>query len=790
MHISYGLIFDRVQINKPSIFLILIVFVVILLPHKNANAQVDPGLVELHQWYNPQRGDTFLTTQPQWRGRNGAVRDGYVWLGVAGKVFPHREGEAPPPDTQPIYSWWNPTLQDNLLSKGPQLPADVPGRSGYRRYRLEGHVFIRGHSGTLPLLLSYDPGRGDGAARTPALPATINGASITGGARGSRAIDLASYGINRSNESVGGFVFSDGARSPYLERQLGYDNIPGSIEGDIPVVTFIQTFDGVPASASSTELLDFIFNENSTSMASYIRRVSGGRVRIRNAGVIGPLTIADDPATLPDESNLNCWTYADRGTDAIAQLQRLCPNYAGVNGNQEDFVLRATAKAIDDNIDLSRFDRNRNGRLDRGEVVFISLRATPPRPLRGSSRFPRTGIGGGSARDFRLNRPGGLRNALSVPALDDEPATSALAGVTDTTRLSTLTHEMLHVISGFIDIYGSNCFNARASLMGGCVEGTNLDRDRGLWDLDPWHKMRAGWSRPIVREIHASTPPSLIKMTAPGASSSGRDYNPYVFFHPNFGTQRLIMMESRRRLGTDTETLDDGVAVWEVRTRPGVTDNDPRRIVPVVVGGQSQSTDGRTCTEDFDTADRQLWLLSPQERESGCRVRRGFGPFFTKDDGVQSLVFTPARFPRLRRGTTAPMSTQYPSTDLSLEVLGGGDCQTSHCGHFAIVRHNDNQIFEPRLDGWFVDRGGNLVLTGEFGERTRQARVSIIRQGAPAFEAGTLLRPQIVRWTPTQITLLDTGAQQGGTYSLQVINGVAGRGLSNQVIYFPISSVQ
>lgn len=123
-----------------------------------------PGTVPVFNWWNAERGDNFLSTDPRWsvdvgslrvereKIVGGPVRDGYTVFRHEGYAFdPHLPQ---PPDTIPLYSWWNGARQDNFASTDPRWAVDpltvqwdgehiVSGevRSGYRLYRLEGYIY-------------------------------------------------------------------------------------------------------------------------------------------------------------------------------------------------------------------------------------------------------------------------------------------------------------------------------------------------------------------------------------------------------------------------------------------------------------------------------------------------------------------------------------------------------------------------------------------------------------------------------------------------------------------------
>lgn len=107
----------------------------------NPNMRPADGLVPLHHWYSPTRGDNFLTTDPQWYGQRGDVRSpDYLHVGMVGYIYaPDRPA---PAGAQPLWSWWSPSRGDNFATTDPAWSPASGGerRPDYRYYRLEGYL--------------------------------------------------------------------------------------------------------------------------------------------------------------------------------------------------------------------------------------------------------------------------------------------------------------------------------------------------------------------------------------------------------------------------------------------------------------------------------------------------------------------------------------------------------------------------------------------------------------------------------------------------------------------------
>lgn len=129
-------------------------------PLGDASAELTGANVALYTWYSPSRGDYFTTSDPAWIGSPGATRSpDYRFVRVEGHVL----GAAYPQDgTTPLYHWWNPTRGDNFLTTSSAWAGTVGTvRSGYTLFRIEGHVYQRPLMDTVPLRLYWNGGLED-----------------------------------------------------------------------------------------------------------------------------------------------------------------------------------------------------------------------------------------------------------------------------------------------------------------------------------------------------------------------------------------------------------------------------------------------------------------------------------------------------------------------------------------------------------------------------------------------------------------------------------------------------
>ena len=138
------------------------------------------GMRHLLNWFNGDRGDNFLNSDPRWSGRVGDLVNGYRLFREEGQLFDPRGTR--PSGTLPLYSWWNPERQDNFLTSDPHWSMDpstirwsgeniANGRvqEGYSLYRLEGYIYDPKRPqppGTLPLFSWWSSERADNFATT------------------------------------------------------------------------------------------------------------------------------------------------------------------------------------------------------------------------------------------------------------------------------------------------------------------------------------------------------------------------------------------------------------------------------------------------------------------------------------------------------------------------------------------------------------------------------------------------------------------------------------------------
>ena len=127
-----------------------------------------PTTVPLYSWWNPGPADNFATTDPNWSGNIGDTQSGYTLYRIEGYIFDPNQPQ--PAGTVPVYSWWNPDRGDNFATTDPNWSGNIGDtQSGYTLYRIEGYIFDPNQpqpAGTVPVYSWWNPDRGDNFATT------------------------------------------------------------------------------------------------------------------------------------------------------------------------------------------------------------------------------------------------------------------------------------------------------------------------------------------------------------------------------------------------------------------------------------------------------------------------------------------------------------------------------------------------------------------------------------------------------------------------------------------------
>jgi M6 family metalloprotease-like protein len=269
---------------------------------------------------------------------------------------------------------------------------------------------------------------------------------------------------------------------------------------------------------------------------------SQGRFYYRNAGVYGPFTHPDNPATPIDESTYACASNGGPTCTVVGQDIR------------SNAIRRADAAGFP----FSDYDADRDGRVTTEELTILMIFAEPP-----------TGP-----------RQGGQARALPcIPVSGGKQVCTNSIGVGEGAGAATIAHELTHMFNGPFGIdhvYGTRSrLNLPYSVFAGTIN-VGVDDDHRIWHLDPYTKLRLGWLEPRVLPITDSRclrlrASALAPETGPRATPQA-----YLLYDPARGTREYFLVEHRLPLDLNYDgdpfragsimLPDQGLAVWYVRT--------------------------------------------------------------------------------------------------------------------------------------------------------------------------------------------------------------------------------
>lgn len=328
------------------------------------------------------------------------------------------------------------------------------------------------------------------------------------------------------------------------------------------IVIMLKYRDREFLAAHTPEFFEKLFHgPDFPNVSDYFAENSGSKFKLSNAGVYGPFSYPDDPATPDDESLSRCDAYTK-----IADETLLCPRSSRTETREREMAVKLAAE---NGVDFSRFDLNGDGRVTTDELLVIVVNAGAP----------------GFARGGAVRKLGG--GCVSVTGSHAVQVCGRAGEFGEYASFATMAHETSHLF-GTSDIYGPwlNPYftnNFAASLMGSTVTGR--DDDRWTTHLDPWHKIQLGWANPRVFEINGTTGCFYLDPAHLGGTIPSQDRAPVILYDPNRGPDEYFILENRQRtrsfIGSETsdpltgatkkfysydaDTADSGIAVWHIQ---------------------------------------------------------------------------------------------------------------------------------------------------------------------------------------------------------------------------------
>ena len=341
----------------------------------------------------------------------------------------------------------------------------------------------------------------------------------------------------------------------------------------------------------------------------------------------------------------------------------------------------------------------------------------------------------------------------------------AFAG--DQETLSTMAHELCHAACGMVDLYGSNCRGMGLTLAS-CTAGATAYTD--LVHLDPWHKIRMGWVKPLIYDIRDHPAGAAIRPPQfPGE-------RPVILFDSSRGTHEFHILEHRNAFwnrGTQTWTEPGGVwrardyggsgiyakagydvdmratdhnsfgnLIWAVKTNPS---NDVLDIPQRVNSGANHLLDSPVLGDDF------LYDVSGgPDPQIHCGPDGILQSVAQGDDGYWSDALclpVPNPSDMLARDTSSLSNynatlTYYDSTNSGVKVKGDNINYDENWQFMQWGREFHPFIKSVVLPGRPVHAGDRILLSGSLGGRTETYPYIIVAGDPNPFH-----QLNIVSWT-------------------------------------------
>jgi M6 family metalloprotease-like protein len=272
--------------------------------------------------------------------------------------------------------------------------------------------------------------------------------------------------------------------------------------------------------------------------------------------------------------------------------------------------LAVTAAAKEGHFNFRAFDSNRDGRITAEELTILVISNVPH----------------GQSGHFWGDR------AFPVPG-QAVTFTGGDGVVGEGGGLTVVAHELFHTLGG-IDLYGpwGGCYdlNRGLTLMAGAGDGGVADSEH-IRNLDPWHKMRAGWIEPRLAAIGHAGKAQLAAQHLELAAEPIRK-RPVLVYDPSRKKKEFFLLEYRTpyRLGFDETASTSGLVIWHIAYG---ANPDPVRLpaerkdckgafVPVVsvfVRGAPNWQQG--ASRAYTSAHGEIALKWMDGQEAGLRVR-------------------------------------------------------------------------------------------------------------------------------------------------------------------------
>lgn len=331
--------------------------------------------------------------------------------------------------------------------------------------------------------------------------------------------------------------------------------------GDHPLLVIVVNFAGVPAlrTTNINFFADWVFPISNTvdTVNGYFDENSNHRFRWTRAGVVGPLNRPED--------------------ERIAGWQQRCVAAGQTNDvhlPERLFFSNVVAQTMIAGLfSFAPYDNNpANGVVEDGELGILI--------------FDNNGNTEGANRPTERVKAGASTVAVQMIYATE---------VNHYATLNVLVHETAHILTT-LDLYGSYNLSANLSLMAGTT-------NRGVYHLDPWHKMQLGWSPPRIRELQQGGRHSMQAVNFLGDDC-------LLLYDPAHGIREFFLLEYRSRVNPpgansryDRDVAGNGLVIWHIEhgaDKFPINVNDEYRTVyskgapDLAFGGNTVWTNGMT----------------------------------------------------------------------------------------------------------------------------------------------------------------------------------------------------
>lgn len=387
--------------------------------------------------------------------------------------------------------------------------------------------------------------------------------------------------------------------------------------GSRPILTVLIEFSDTSFSPANDSLhyRDVLFGYGEQSVYKLYSEMSKGRFLWSYAG-IQSVKATDDPSTACDERMRSCATGTGEAWNGV--------------------MARAVTQLGDaGRVNYAAYNANGDTQLTHDELTILVVDAG--------------GGDGGAVRDFGCMPTGSSSKAIQ--------ACGKKGSIGEAGDVFTFAHELAHTLGIDWDLY-NDTFDADSpglTLMSGWVPV----------HMDPYHKMRLGWTTPLVFDVATAVGTCVAQDFV---SNPSADPRPVLIYDSRRGTNEYFLLEQRRRMGHDATLTSEGVAVWHVKLR---ADGTPfqvrgRTIAPGANGRLDTPIHARDTGRDY----------APWNRPDGV--------IDTIEGGADGVLDSVARGDDTYSARNYILTRGVPATVGGMATLGGSRLWQQKDGWFRL----------------------------------------------------------------------------------------------------------